>query len=76
MNTTETPKIPAITQIIADGYGKDMLPTIIDTLRWMATSMRSDGIISDREEANILNLLMLEEAILKDCYGIDVNKID
>lgn len=75
MNTTRQPEIPAITKIIADGYGKDMLSTVIEALRWMATSMRADNIITDREEANILNLLMLEEAVLKDCYGIDVHEI-
>lgn len=75
MNTTRQPEIPTITKIIADGYGKDMLSTVIEALRWMATSMRADNIITDREEADILNLLMLEEAILKDCYGIDVHEI-
>ena len=69
-----SPKIPAITQIIADGYGIDILSTIVQTLRWMATSMRADNIITDNEEANIFNLLMLLEAILKDCYGIDLNE--
>lgn len=69
-----TPKIPAITELIADGYGQGMLGTVIEALRWMATSMKADGVISDSDEARILNLLMLEEAILKDCYGIDVDE--
>jgi hypothetical protein len=69
-----TPKIPAITQLIADGYGKGMLGTVIETMRWMAASMKADGVISDSDEARILNLLMLEEAILKDCYSIDINE--
>lgn len=67
------PKIPAITQLIADGYGQGMLGTVIESLRWMAASMRADGSISGYQEASILNLLMLEEAILRDCYGIDIN---
>lgn len=67
-----SPKIPAITKIIADGYGDGMLATIIESLRWMAMSMSSNHVITKYEEANILNLLMLEEAILKDCYGIDL----
>lgn len=67
-------KIPAITQIIADGYGEGMLAAVIESLQWMATSMRANGIISKYEEAGILNLLMLEEAILKDCYNIDLSK--
>lgn len=75
MNTIRQPEIPAITKIIADGYGKDMLRTVIESLRCMATSMRANYNITDREEADILNLLMLEEAILKDCYGIDVHEI-
>lgn len=69
----EPPKILAITQIIKDGYGEGMLATVIESLRWMATSMAHNGTITDYEEAAILNLLMLEEAILKDCYGIDIN---
>lgn len=69
----KTPKeIPAITKLITDGYGECLLATIIESLRWMAISLKADGNISDYEEANILNLLMLEEAILKDCYGIDL----
>lgn len=75
MSMETSPKIPAITQIIKDGYGAGMLSTTIESLRWMATSMAKDNIISDYEEACILNLLMLEEAILKDCYGIDLNDI-
>lgn len=67
-------KLPAITTLIADGYGECMLPTVIESMRSMATSMRADGCISDFQEACILNLLMLEEAILKDCYGIDINE--
>ena len=67
------PKIPAITQLIADGYGQGMLATVIESLRWMAASMKADGSISGYQEASILNLLMLEEAILRDCYGIDIN---
>lgn len=66
------PKIPALTQLISDGYGDGMLGTVIESLRWMAMSMAKDDIISDYEEACILNLLMLEKAILKDCYGIDL----
>ena len=75
MSTAETPKIPAITQIIKDGYMHGMLRTVMETLRWKATSLKSDGLISTSEEADILNLLMLEEAILKDCFGIDLNEI-
>lgn len=67
-------KIQAITQLIKDGYGKGMLGTVIESLRCMATSMRADSYISDYQEAHMLNLLMLEEAILKDCYGIDVDE--
>lgn len=67
-------KIPAITELIEDGYGKEMLRTILQTLRWMAISMASESTISRNEEADILNLLMLEEALLKDCYGIDLYK--
>ena len=71
----EAPRnIPAITQLIRDGYGKGMLATVIESLRWMAISMHSEGTISDYEEASILNLLMLEEAVLKDCYGIDLSE--
>lgn len=70
----EPPKIPAITQIISDGYGPELLSTVVESLRWMAVSMRTDGLISDREEAAIVNLLLLEEALLKDCYGIDLSK--
>ena len=66
-------KVPAITQLISDGYGKGMLSTVIESLRWMAISMKAEGCISDYQEASILNLLMLEEALLKDCYGIDLN---
>lgn len=51
-----------------------MLGTVIESLRCMATSMRADSYISDYQEAHMLNLLMLEEAILKDCYGIDVDE--
>ena len=65
-------KIPAITQLIRDGYGKGMLATVIESLRCMAISMKAEGTISDYEEASILNLLLLEEAVLKDCYGIDI----
>ncbi len=68
------PKIPAITQLIKDGYGDGLLATTIESLRWMATAMASNKIITEYEEANILNLLMLEEAILKDCYGIDLTE--
>ncbi len=74
MNAPE--KIPAITQLIADGYGRGMLATVIGSLRWMAISLKSDGSISDQEEADILNLLMLEEAVLKDCFGIDINNLN
>lgn len=66
------PKIPAITQLISDGYGAGMLGMVIESLRWMATHMARNEIISGYDEACILNLLMLEEAILKDCYGIDI----
>ena len=75
MNTAENPKIPAITQIIKDGYMPGMLRTVMETLRWKAASLKSDGLISTSEETDIFNLLMLEEAILKDCFGIDVNEI-
>lgn len=68
-------KIPAITQIIKDGYGEGMLSTVIESLRCIAISMKAEGQISDYQEAGIQNLLMLEEAILKDCYGIDLKKI-
>lgn len=67
-----SPKIHAVAQLIKDGYGAGMLSTTIESLRWMAMSMASNHIITEYEEANILNLLMLEEAILKDCYGIDL----
>lgn len=69
-----TIKIPAITQLIRDGYGKGMLATVIESLRWMAVSMKTEGTISEYEEATILNLLLLEEAVLKDCYGIDLHE--
>lgn len=49
-----------------------MLATVIESLRWMAISMKAEGTISGYEEAGILNLLMLQEAVLKDCYGIDL----
>lgn len=65
-------KIPALTKLIQDGYGKGMLATVIESLRWMAISMKAEGTISGYEEAGILNLLMLQEAVLKDCYGIDL----
>lgn len=65
-------KIPAITKLIQDGYGKGMLATVIESLRWMAISMKAEGTISGYEEAGILNLLMLQEAVLKDCYCIDL----
>ena len=68
-------KIPAITQLIRDGYGKGMLATVIESLRWMAVAMKEEGSISEHEEASILNLLLLEEAVLKDCYGIELNEI-
>lgn len=68
-------KIPAITQIIEDGYMPGILRTVIDALRWKASSLRSDGLISDSEEADILNILMLEVAILKDCFDIDVDRL-
>lgn len=72
----EIPKeIPAITQIIKDGYGTGLLATVIESLKWMAISMREEGTISNYEEACILNLLMLEEAVLKDCYGIDLQEM-
>ena len=67
-----THDIPAITQLIKDGYGKGMLATVIESLRCMAISMKAEGTISAYMEAGILNLLMLEEAVLKDCYGIDI----
>lgn len=69
-------EIPAMTQIIEDGYMPGMLHTVIETLRWKASSLKSEGLISDSEEADILNLLMLEEAILKDCFGIDINNLN
>lgn len=72
MKMESSPKIHAVAQLIEDGYGAGMLSTTIESLRWMAMSMASDQIITKYEEANILNLLMLEEAILKDCYGIDL----
>lgn len=65
-------KIPALTKLIQDGYGKGMLATVIESLRWMAISMKAEDTISGYEEAGILNLLMLQEAVLKDCYGIDL----
>lgn len=68
-------KIPAITRIIEDGYMPGMLRTVIETLRWKASSLKSDGLISRSEEADILNMLMLEEAILKDCFDIDINNL-
>ena len=68
-------KIPAITQLITEGYGPGMLTTVIESLRWMAMSLRQTGNISESDEANILNLLMLEEAVLKDCFGIDLNEL-
>ena len=52
-----------------------MLRTVIETLRWKASSLKSDGLISRSEEADILNMLMLEEAILKDCFDIDINNL-
>lgn len=70
------PKIPAIMQLIKDGYGEGMLATILETLKWMATAMASDSRITDSEAADILNLLMLEEALLKDCYGIDITVLN
>ncbi len=73
---SESKEIPAITQIIEDGYMPGMLRTVIEALRWKASSLNSDGLISDSEEADILNLLMLEEAILKDCFGIDINDLN
>lgn len=74
MKMESSPKIHAVAQLIKDGYGAGMLSTTIESLRWMATSMARDNVISDYEEACILNLLMLEEAILKDCYGIDLTE--
>ncbi len=68
-------KIPAITRIIEDGHMPGMLRTVIETLRWKASSLKSDGLISRSEEADILNMLMLEEAILKDCFDIDINNL-
>lgn len=68
-------KIPAITRIIEGGYMPGMLRTVIETLRWKASSLKSDGLISRSEEADILNMLMLEEAILKDCFDIDINNL-
>lgn len=68
------PNRKAITQLIKDGYGKGMLPTVIESLRWMAMSMNAEGTISDYQAAGILNLQMLEEAVLKDCYGIDLSE--
>ena len=68
-------KTPAITQIIKDGYMPSMLRTVIEALRWKATSMKFDGLISDSEEADILNMLLLEEAILKDCFDVDINNL-
>lgn len=68
-------KIPAITQLIMDGYGKGLLATVIESLRWMAISMREEGSITEYQEASILNLLLLEEAVLKDCYDIDLNEV-
>lgn len=69
------PKIPAVTQLIRDGYGPGVLSSVVESLRWMAASLRNAGAITAFDEAAILNLLMLEEAVLKDCYGIDLNDI-
>lgn len=68
-------KIPAITRLITEGYGPGMLATVIESLRWMAMSLRQTGNLSESDEANILNLLLLEEAVLKDCFGIDLNEL-
>lgn len=73
MNAPAT--VPAITRIIQDGYMPGMLRTVIEALRWKASSLKSSGLISDSEEADILNMLLLEEAILEDCFGIDINKL-
>lgn len=73
--STPAIKIPAITELIESGYGQGMLGTIIESLRWLAISMKADGYISDTTEAHILNLLMLEEAVLEDCFGIDIHKL-
>ena len=69
------PEIPAITQLMEDGYMPGMLRTIIETLRWKASSLESDGLISQSESADIWNLLMLEVAILKDCFSIDIDSL-
>lgn len=71
----EPVKISAITKLIEDGYMPGMLRTIIETLRWKASSLESEGLISQSEAADIWNLLMLEEAILKDCFKIDINSL-
>ena len=42
-------KIPAITRIIEDGHMPGMLRTVIETLRWKASSLKSDGLISRSE---------------------------
>lgn len=71
----EASKIPAITHLIEDGYMPGMLRTIIETLRWKASSLEAENLISQSEAADIWNLLLLEEAILKDCFNIEINSL-
>ena len=63
-------KTPAITQIIKDGYMPSMLRTVIEALRWKATSMKFDGLISDKQSLIYKLHILTQKTTVMDSEGL------
>lgn len=65
---------PALTKLFTDGYGEDMMRTVTHAIEYFALSLSAPGnnVTTESDADNLVNLVWLQRAILKDCYGINL----
>jgi hypothetical protein len=69
----EKTKYAAIVGLLDDGYGPDLVNTLLDAVQQYGISLATDGSIGKRDEENLYNLIWLLKALLKDCFGVETD---
>lgn len=66
---------PALTKLITDGWGKEMLRSLVDSIEFYVGYASKDSIVvGDTDHCNILMLTDMLRAVLNDAYNIDITK--
>ena len=64
---------PTVMGIFEDGFGSEFAQTLADAIEQYAKGLEADGLsMSKTDVINIVNLVWLLKAVLKDVHGVEI----